>query len=60
MHQQFIDSKENYDSFRREVLCNILIECGIYMKLLKANKNVSESNLKHSPCRQAFFWHVSY
>jgi hypothetical protein len=33
VHQQIIDLRELYDSFRREVLYNILIECGIHMKL---------------------------
>jgi len=32
VYQLFIDFKEAYDSFRREVLCNILIEFGIPMK----------------------------
>jgi len=34
MHQLFIDFKKAYDSVRREVLNNILIELGIPMKLL--------------------------
>jgi hypothetical protein len=29
VHQLFIDFKKAYDSVRREVLCNILIEFGI-------------------------------
>jgi len=33
MHQLCIDFKETYDSFRREVLYNILIEFGIPMML---------------------------
>jgi len=32
VYQLFIDFKEAYDSFRREVLCNILIEFGMPMK----------------------------
>jgi len=32
VHQLFIDFKKAYDSFRREVLFNILIEFGIPMK----------------------------
>jgi len=40
VYQLFIDFKKAYDSFRREVLYNILIEFGIPMKLV--NKNVSE------------------
>ena len=38
MHQFFIDFKKVYDSFRREVLYNILNEFGIPMKLLKLIK----------------------
>ena len=38
MHQLFIDFKKAYDSIRREVLCNILIECGIPMKLVRLIK----------------------
>jgi len=35
LHQFFIDFKKAYDSVRREVLCNILIEFGIPMKLVR-------------------------
>jgi len=35
MHQLFMDFKIAYDSFRREVLCNILIEFGIPTKLVR-------------------------
>jgi len=38
VHQLFIDIKEAYDSVRREVLYNILIECGIPMKLVRLIK----------------------
>jgi hypothetical protein len=38
MHQLFIDFKTEYDSVRREVLCNILIEFGIHMKLVQLIK----------------------
>ena len=34
MHQLFIDFKEGYNSVRKEVLYNILIEFGIPMKLV--------------------------
>ena len=34
MHQLFIDFKKTYDSVRREVLYNTLIELGISMKLV--------------------------
>ena len=38
MHQLFIDFKKPYDSVRREVLYNILIEFGIPMKLVRLIK----------------------
>jgi hypothetical protein len=38
VHQLFIDFKKAYDSIRREVLCNILIEFGIPMKLVRLIK----------------------
>ena len=38
MHQLFIDFKKAYDSFRREVLYNILIEFGTLMKLVSLIK----------------------
>jgi len=38
MHQLFIDFKKAYDSVRREVLNNILIEFGIPMKLVRLVK----------------------
>jgi hypothetical protein len=34
IHQLFIDCKKAYDSVRREVLYNILIEFGVPMKLV--------------------------
>jgi len=34
VHQLFIDSKKACDSVRREVLCTILIEFCIFMKLV--------------------------
>ena len=42
MHQLFIDFKKAYDSLRKEVLYNILIEFGIPMKLVRLIKNVSD------------------
>jgi hypothetical protein len=36
--QLFVDFKTAYDSMSKEVLCNILIEFGIYMKLARLNK----------------------
>ena len=38
VHQLFIDFKKAYDSVRREVLYNILIENGITMKLVRLIK----------------------
>jgi hypothetical protein len=38
VHQLFIDFKKAYDSVRREVLYNILIEFGIAMKLTRLIK----------------------
>jgi hypothetical protein len=38
VHQLYIDFKKAYDSVRREVLCNILIEFGIPMKLVRLIK----------------------
>jgi hypothetical protein len=36
VHQLFRDYKNPYDSVRREVLYNIVIEFGVYMKLVKS------------------------
>ena len=38
MHQLFIDFKKVYDSVRREVFCNILIEFGVSLKLARLIK----------------------
>jgi hypothetical protein len=38
IHQLFIDLKKSYDSVKREVLFNILIESGVPMKLVKLFK----------------------
>jgi len=38
VHQVFIDFKKAYDSFRREVLYNVLIEFGIPKKLVRLIK----------------------
>jgi len=38
VHQLFIDCKRAYDSVRREVLYNNLIEFGIHMKLVRLIK----------------------
>ena len=41
VHQLFIDFKKSYDSVRREVLYNILIESYVYWTLLKPLHNPS-------------------
>jgi hypothetical protein len=38
VHQLFVDLKKDYDSVRREVLYNILIEFGVPMKLVRLMK----------------------
>jgi hypothetical protein len=38
VHQLFIDFKKPYDSVRREVLCNMLVQFGIPVKLLRLIK----------------------
>jgi hypothetical protein len=38
VQQLFIDFKTAFDSVRREVLCNILIEFGVPMKLVRLIK----------------------
>jgi hypothetical protein len=39
-NELFIDFKKAYDSVRREVLNNILIEFGVSMKLVRLIKSV--------------------
>ena len=38
MQQLFIDFKKAYDSVRRDVLCNITVQFGIHMKLVRLIK----------------------
>jgi hypothetical protein len=38
VHQLYINFKRYYDSVRRKVLYNILIECGVPMKLVRLIK----------------------
>ena len=60
-HQLFINFKKAYDSVRREVLYNILVEFGIPMKLVVLIKmRLTETYVQQSPCRQEFVRHVSY
>jgi len=40
VQQLFVDFKRAYDSFKREVLYNILTEFGILMQLVKLIKRV--------------------
>jgi hypothetical protein len=35
VHQLFVDFKKPYDSVRRQVICNILVEFGIPMKIVR-------------------------
>jgi hypothetical protein len=49
VHQLFVDLKKTYDSVRREVLYNILIEFGIPLKLVRLIKmclNVTYSRVR--------------
>jgi len=43
VHQLFIDFKKTYYSVRGEVLCNILTEFGIPMKLVRPINMFSQS-----------------
>jgi hypothetical protein len=49
VHQLFIDFKKAYDSVKREVLCNILLEFGVPKKLVRLIKMCL--NEKVSLCR---------
>jgi hypothetical protein len=42
VHPLFVDFKKAYDSVTREVLCNILIESGVPMKLVYLSKMCSD------------------
>ena len=53
MHQLFIDFKKAYDSVRREVLYNILIEFGVPKKLVRLVKMCSTEMFSRA-CRQEF------
>jgi len=48
MHQLFIDIKKACDSVRREVLCNILVEFGIPIKLVRLTKCVKMKPIAES------------
>jgi hypothetical protein len=52
VHQLFIDFKKAYISVTREILYNILTDCGISMKLVQLikmslNESYSEVHIKH-------------
>jgi hypothetical protein len=38
VHELFVDFKKAYDSIMREILCNILIEFKVHMKLVRLIK----------------------
>ena len=48
MHQLFIGFKKACDSVRREVLCNILVEFGIAIKLVRLIKCVKMKPIAES------------
>jgi len=48
VHQFFIDFKKIYDSFRREVLFNIIVEFGIPMKLARLIKRCLNESIAES------------
>jgi hypothetical protein len=54
VHQLFVDFKEAYDPFRREVLYNILIEFEVPMKLYlichKETASVKSTCFNFDPC----------
>jgi hypothetical protein len=43
VHQLFVDFKISYDSVRREVLYNILIEFGIHLKPVRIKMSLNET-----------------
>jgi hypothetical protein len=45
VHQLFVDFKKAYDSVRREVLYNILIEFGVPMKLIRLGNSQRANEL---------------
>jgi hypothetical protein len=50
VHQLFIDFKKVYESVRKEVLYNILMESGKPMKLVRLIE-MCLNNIQESPCR---------
>jgi hypothetical protein len=55
VHQLFIDFKKSYDIVRKELLCNILIEFGVLMKLIRLikmylNQTYSKLNVDEQLC----------
>jgi hypothetical protein len=51
VHQLFIDFKKAYDSVRRAVLYNILIEFGVTMKLVRLIKTYLYETYSYSKVR---------
>jgi hypothetical protein len=61
VHQLFLDFKKVYDSVRREVLYNILVEFGIPMKLARLIKmyfNETYSNECYTPSSEPFRMYI--
>jgi len=48
VYQLFIDFKKSYDSVRREDLCNIMIDFGIPMKLVRLIKMCMTESIAES------------
>jgi hypothetical protein len=59
VHQLFIGFKKVYDSVRREVLCSILIEFGVPMKLVRLIKMCLSETYRRVRVAK-FVSHVSY
>ena len=58
VNQLFVDFKKSYDSVRREVLHNILMECCIPMKMLTLIKMCLNETYSRVWVGQILFWHI--